>query len=367
MPRPPLVNQRHLRRTIGRLGVHQIDSVNVLVRAHYLPAYSRLGGYDFAMFDSVAWGKRSARRLFEYWGHEASLIPLELHPLFRWRMARADRGEFGWKGQRLFAHERRAEAEEVLARIRAEGPLAASDFEENKSRSGWWEWGTTKRALEWLFLAGHVTTHSRRGGFERVYDLTARVIPSEILDLPTPGEAEAQRALIEIAARALGIATEGELRDYFRIGPVDGRAAVAALVEEGVLHPVRIAGETRPNYVHRDARWPRKIEARALLAPFDPLIWERSRTERLFGFHYRIEIYVPAEKRKHGYYVLPFLLGATLVARVDLKADRQAGCLLVQSIALEPTAPDDTLEQLREELSVLVGWLGLGDITFRGT
>lgn len=298
--------------------------------------------------------------MFEYWAHEASLLPLDLHPLLRWRMARAERGEAGWKGTREFARERRAEAEPVLERIRQEGPLAASDFVDGKSRSGWWEWGPTKRALEWLFYAGHVTTATRRGGFERVYDLPERVIPRSILALPTPDEADAQRMLIERAARALGVATEPELRDYFRLTPADTRAAVAALVEEGVLIAANVSGWARPAYVHCDARWPRKIAGRALLAPFDPLIWERSRTERLFAFRYRIEIYTPADKRTHGYYVLPFLLGDRLVARVDLKADRQAGVLIVQAVHLEDGAPPDTAEQLHEELGEVARWLGLG-------
>ncbi len=351
-----------MRRTIARLGLHQIDSVNVLVRAHYLPAFSRLGPYDRTLLDAAAWGSRRERRLFEYWAHEASLIPCELHPLFRWRMARADRGEAGWSHQRIFATERRAEAEIVLKRICEDGPLATSDFAEGKGRPGWWEWGPTKRALEWLFYAGHVTTRERRGGFERVYDLTERVIPPRFLALPTPAEADAQRALVDRAARALGIATEGELRDYFRLGLEDCRAAVAALAEEGALIPVRVTGWAKPAFAHRDARRPRRIEARALLAPFDPLIWERARTERLFGFRYRIEIYTPAHKRAHGYYVLPFLLGDRLVARVDLKADRQAGRLIVRSTHLEPGAPADTGEQLREELRLLADWLGLAEV-----
>lgn len=361
--RPAAVNRGHLSRTIERLGLHQIDSVNVLARAHYLPAFSRLGSYDRRLLDRAAWGRRSERRLFEYWAHEASLLPLELHPLLRWRMARADRGESGWKSMRAFATERRAEAEAVLARIRAEGPLAASDFDEGKSRSGWWEWGHTKRALEWLFFAGHVTTATRRGSFERVYDLTERVIPSAILALPAPDEADAQRRLVEHAARALGIATAGDLRDYFRLGLEDARRAVAELVEEKVLLPVAVAGWKQPAFLHRDARRPRRIEGQALLAPFDPLIWERARIERLFDFRYRIEIYTPADKRVHGYYVLPFLLGDRLVARADLKADRQRSRLLVQRVTLEPGAPAEIGERLDVELRLMATWLGLESVT----
>ena len=355
--RPEVPGKRHLLATLDRLGLHQIDSVNVLVRAHYLPAFSRLGPYDRALLDGLAWGPKRQRRVWEYWAHEASLLPLDLHPLLRWRMARADAGETGYRGLRRFASERRAEAMAVLNRIRAEGPLAASDFE--SSRAGWWEWSEAKRALEWLFWAGHVTTATRRRSFERVYDLPERVIPADVLALPTPAPADAQRALVERAARALGIATVAELRDYFRLSPGEASGAVAELVEAGMLLPASVAGWARPAFLHRDARRPRRIAARALLAPFDPLVWERARAERLFGFRYRIEIYTPAAKRQHGYYVLPFLLGDRLVARVDLKADRQAGRLLVQGVHPEPGAPPDTREQLGEELAAMARWLGL--------
>lgn len=357
--RPELPTAAHLRRTIERLNLHQIDSVNVLARAHYLPAFSRLGGYDRGDLDRLAWGPKRQRKLFEYWAHEASLLPFDTQPLLRWRMAKADRGEAGWGRMRLYATERRAEPMALLDRIRAEGPLAASDFESHKGQSGWWEWSDTKRALEWLFWAGHITTATRRGSFERVYDLTERVIPAEVLARPTPSDAEAHRGLIERAAAAHGIATEGELRDYFRQSPAEARPAIEALAEEGILIPVSVPG-WRQAWLHRDARQPRRVDAQALLAPFDPLIWERDRAERLFGFRYRIEIYVPGEKRQYGYYVLPFLLGDRLVARVDLKADRQARRLIVQSTHLEPGAPGHTQEALRAELDHMAQWLGLG-------
>ena len=334
----------------------------MLVRAHYLPAFSRLGSYDRGLLDRAAWGRRSERRLFEYWAHEASLLPLALHPLLRWRMAGADRGETGWKSMRVFAGERRPEAEAILARIRAEGPLAASDFEEGKSSTGWWAWGATKHALEWLFWAGHITTATRRRSFERVYDLTERVIPPDILALPTPSEDAAHRALIERSARAHGIATTIDLRDYFRLRPAEASAAVAALAEEGVLIPVEVPGWSQPAWLHRDARRPRRVQGAALLAPFDPLVWERDRTERLFGFRYRIEIYTPAEKRIHGYYVLPFLLDDRIVARVDLKADRQTSRLLAHRVSLEPGAPADTVERLVIELRRMADWLLLDDV-----
>ena len=357
--RPAAPGPRDLARTIGRLGLHQIDSVNVLVRAHYLPSFSRLGAYDRGLIDRAAWGARRERRLFEYWAHEASLLPLALHPLLRWRMAQAERGEIGWGSLRSFAGERRAEAGAILERIRSEGPLAASDFEAGKGKGGWWEWGDTKRALEWLFWAGRITTATRRAGFERVYDLTERVIPAAILDLPAPAPEDARRALVARAAAALGIATETDLRDYFRLKPEPARRAVAELVEEGMLLPAAVEGWARPAYLHRDARRPRRIAGQALLAPFDPLVWERSRAERLFRFRYRIEIYTPAEKRTHGYYVLPFLVDERLVARVDLKADRKRSRLLVRQVTLEPDAPPATGERLGDELALMASWLGL--------
>jgi uncharacterized protein YcaQ len=360
--RPDKVTGAQWRKTIDRLSLHQIDSVNILVRAHYMPAFSRLGPYDRSLIDRAAWGGKRQRRLFEYWAHEASLLPLELHPLLRWRMARADRGEAGWKGLRVFANERRTEALALLERIRNEGPCAASDFKEKRSRQGWWEWTDSKRALEWLFWAGHITTATRRGSFERVYDLTERVVPAKILALPTPEEREARRALVERAARALGVATALELRDYFRLGPDDAKPAIEVLVEEGVLRPVEVPGWARLAYLHCDAPEPRRLSTRALLAPFDPLVWERSRTLRLFGFHYRIEIYTPADKRLHGYYVLPFLLGDRLVARLDLKADRQGGRLLVHAVHLEPDAPSDAIDALLDELASMADWLGLAHV-----
>lgn len=360
--RPPVVTGVHLRRTLDRLALHQIDSVNVLARAHYLPAAARLGRYDRALFDRAAWGRRSERRMFEYWAHEASLLPLDLHPLLRWRMDRADRGIVRSAMMREFATTRRAEAMALLDRIRADGPLAASDVE--TSRTGWWAWSEAKRALEWLFYAGHITTATRRRGFERVYDVPERVLPRAILDLPTPDEPTAHAALIDRAARALGIATAPELRDYFRLTPADAAAAIDRLVGEGVLRPVTVEGWPTA-YLHHAARRPRRIAGQALLAPFDPLIWERARTERLFGFHYRIEIYVPAAKRRYGYYVLPFLLDGQLVARVDLKADRERARLLVQSVHLEPGAPAETSMRLGEELETMADWLGLRAVIHR--
>ena len=349
-----------VRRVLDRIGLLQIDSVNVLARAHYLPLFSRLGPYPRTLLEDAAWGR--PRRLFEYWAHEASLLPLELQPLLRWRMARAERGEGTWGGLKPYAGPRRAEAEAILAQIADRGPLAVSELEGPRGAGGWWGWSDTKRATEWLFWAGKVTTKTRRGSFERVYDLPERVLPAGVLNAPTPTEADAHRALLAIAGRALGIATTGDLRDYFRLGPDDAKPRIAELVEMGELLPVQVEGWSQPAYLHPGARRPRRISARALLAPFDPLIWERSRTERLFGLRYRIEIYTPADKRTHGYYVLPFLLGDRLVARVDLKADRKREVLMVQSAHLEDGAPADTAEHLAAELADMARWLDLGRV-----
>lgn len=358
-PRPRRPTAAHLRRILDRLGLFQIDSVNVLTRAHYLPAFSRLGGYDRALLERDAWGSRRQRRVFEYWAHEASLLPLDLHPALRWRMARAERGEIGYQALKRFATERRPEAQAVLHRIAAEGAMTAADFENGSSRSGWWEWSHTKHALEWLFWSGKITTATRRGSFARVYDLPERVLPSAVLDLPTPDAATAQRSLIARSAEALGIATAADLRDYYRLKPEEADHAILAEAEAGILVPVRVEGWGQKAWMHRGARLPRRVRGAALLAPFDPLIWERGRAERLFGFRYRIEIYVPRDKRTHGYYVLPFLMDGALVARVDLKADRHAGALLAHRVTLESGAPADTLPRLTAELERLSAWLAL--------
>ena len=358
-PRPAVVNASHLARTINRLSLHQIDSVNVLVRAHYMPTFSRLGPYDRTLLDRAAWGRKGTRSLFEYWAHEASLLPFELQPLFRWRMKKAECGEIGWTNLRAYARERRKEAHAVLERIRTEGPLAASDFENGRGQGGWWEWGEAKQALEWGLWAGLITTATRKPSFERLYDVPERVFPRAVLALPTPSPAEAKRSLIERSARALGIATATDLRDYFRLDPESTRAAIAELVEAEMLIPIAVEGWSTPAFLHRDAKRPRPITVSALLAPFDPLVWERARTERLFDFRYRIEIYTPAYKRVHGYYVLPFLLDERLVARVDLKADRKSSRLLVRQVTWEPGMPNEGRERLDAELRLMADWLEL--------
>ena len=352
------VGKRQLTRLIERLGVVQIDSVNVVSRTHYLPAFSRLGAYPRALLEEIAWGRK--RPLFEYWAHEASLLPLSMQPLLRWRMADAHDGVGTWKGIARFLRERREFVDKVLDEFRARGPLAASELElGHKGQGGWWGWSEAKRAVECLFWTGELTTATRRGTFERVYGLPERVLPRAVLAAPTPARADAHRELYRIAARAMGIATAKDLRDYFRM-PVEGaKDRIAELVEAGELMPVTVRGWRETAYLDPTARRPRRVAAQALLSPFDNLIWFRERTERMFGVRYRIEIYVPAEKRQHGYYVLPFLEGDALTARVDLKSDRKAGVLIVQSAHAEPWASDATPSRLADELQLMAGWLGL--------
>jgi uncharacterized protein len=359
---------RDLGRMIERLGVLQIDSVNVIARAHTLPGFSRLGRYATADLDRLAYQGRK-RKLFEYWGHEASYLPVALQPLFRWRMARAAIGEGIYTGLATFGRERRDFIEEVRREIADRGPLAASELSaEHKGEGGWWGWSDGKRAVEWLFWAGLVTTKTRRGAFERIYDLTERVLPQDILDAPTPAPREAQKQLLTLSARALGIASERCLRDYFRLDAEDAKPLFAELVEAGDLVPVSVEGWPKQAYLAAGARIPRRVGGRALLAPFDPLVWQRERVEALFGMRIRLEIYTPAHKRTHGYYVLPFLLGDRLAARLDLKADRARSTLVVQAAhAEEGEAPAVIAEPLRDELRLMADWLGLEAIDVRGS
>jgi uncharacterized protein YcaQ len=368
------IDARHLRRAIDDVGLLQIDSVNVLCRSHYMPLFSRLGPYPRPALDRLAWhhgangagGRARQRDLIEYWGHEASLLPVELQPLLRWRMARAD--ALAWRSVARIAAEQPELLEFVLDVVRERGPIRASDLAGRGRRRApgeMWSWSEEKTALEYLFFAGRVCA-ARRVNFERLYDLPERVLPRQVLEAPTPSQEEAQRRLVAIAAKRLGVATEADLGDYFRLPRAESKARVAELAEEGVLLPARVEGWRAPGYLatERPTGLRRAAAARALLTPFDSLVWARERTERLFGFRYRIEIYVPAPKRVYGYYVLPFLLGDRLVARVDLKSDRQAGVLRVRGAYAEPRV--DTAQvaaELAAELRALSEWLELGGVS----
>ncbi len=357
--RKEAVAPAHLKRLTRSLGALQIDSVNVLVRSHYLPTFSRLGEYDRALLDRAAYDGRK-RHLFEYWGHEASLLPVEYWPLFRWRMDAASLGERVWSGIAETGRRSAQLCDRVLETIRRDGPVAASDLEGKGQRGGpWWGWTEGKRACEYLFWTGQLTTSVRRN-FERIYDLPERVLPRAVLAAPVPDRATSQRTLLAIAARALGIATEPDLRDYFRLPPADSKARLAELVGEGALLPVTVEGWSQPAYLCAGARIPRRITASALLSPFDSLVWERARTERIFGFRYRIALYTPREKRTHGYYVLPFLLGDRLVGRIDLKADRASSTLVVagahHEVGVEPL---QVVPALHTSLREMAKWLGL--------
>jgi uncharacterized protein len=362
-PRPGgATDLRHLRRVLRRLHLIQMDSVNVLQRAHYMPLYSRLGPYPTGLLERAAY--RDPRLLFEFWGHEASLINVELQPLFRWRMARAH--EFAWGNIRRIAAEQPELVAWVLDEVRERGPLTVAEIEHDapRNKEHWgWNWSVVKQAMEWLFYSGQVTAAQRTTSFARRYDLTERVLPRSVVEAPTPALPDAFRALVELSARTLGVAAEPELRDYFRLPVAGFKQAVAELVEDRVLLPVAVRGWKGPTYLHHEARLPRRVRAATLVSPFDPLIWERARTERLFDLNYRIEIYVPAAQRLYGYYVLPFLLGENFAARLDLKADRKTGVLQVPAAWIEPGAdPEETAAALVPELHRLAGWLGLTEV-----
>jgi uncharacterized protein YcaQ len=363
-PRPVgRIDRRHARRLFQHVQLVQIDSVNVLVRSQELPVFARLGPHRRDLVPAMA----AAGELFEYWGHEASLIPVELHPLFRFKMERAKRGEGLWTGMARLQRDKPEYLALVLDEVKARGPLRAGNLRDGgpRKREPWWSWDDAKVALELLFVTGMVSAR-RLPNFEREYDLTERILPAHVLDRPTPTEAESRRELLALAARALGVATVGDLCDYFRLNIPKSRVAVAELVEDARLVPVEVEGWKGPVYLDPATRVPRRINARTVLSPFDSLVWERARTERLFGFRYRIEIYTPPPKRQYGYYVLPFLLGDELVARVDLKSDRKESALLVQAAWGEPGVFDEEVaEELLEELEELAAWLGLERVVIR--
>jgi uncharacterized protein YcaQ len=363
-PKPAAATKRHLLSTVQRLGLLQIDSVNVLVRAHYFPPFSRIGPYPTEWLDDLAYRKR---RLFEYWGHAASLIPVNLFPSLRWRMEQAKHGIGVYRGLVNFAKEKAGLIQEVLEVIRQDGPSGAGDVEkairqeELARKAGWWEWSDSKIALEWLFWSGQVTTSTRRN-FERIYDLTERVFP-DLYNGEIPDREISQRELITTASRALGVATENDLSDYFRLKINETRPRIRELVEAGELLEVKVEGWRQPAYLSSALRIPRSLEAAAFLSPFDPLLWERQRTERLFGFRYRIEIYTPAAQRQHGYYILPFLFAQNFVARLDLKADRANQSLRVVGAFAEPqTEPKTFVHAVAAELRSMADWLGLEKI-----
>lgn len=354
------VQRRHVRSLLERLGVLQIDSVNALVRSHYLPLFSRLGNYSPSLLEEAAWSGGRHRRLFEYWGHEASLLPLELYPLMRWRMRRAAEGRGIYQQLARFGREQQPVIQRVLGAVREQGALGAGSLTTREERAGpWWDWSDEKHALEWLFAAGEVTVAGRRG-FERLYDLPERVLPADLLQQPELDEAEAQRQLLLHSAQALGVSTEKDLRDYFRLDPADSKARLAELVEAGELLPVQVQGWQAPAYCLADSVIPRRVRASALLSPFDSLVWERARTERLFDFRYRLEIYTPQHKRVYGYYVLPFLFDERLAARVDLRSDRASGKLVVHAVHEEEKGlGEEGHAALAQQLGEMASWLGL--------
>jgi len=350
---------RTLMRTVERTGVLQVDSVNVLQRAHFMPLYSRMGPYDVDLLRRASSGK-AKRRLVEYWAHVQALMPVELWPVMRHRMQRYRERQYKWwKDVPRDLHDG------LLAEIRSRGALTARELDTGapRTKEHWgWNWSQARIALDFLYMTGELAVAGRNSQFEVVYDLPERVIPDAVLGAPTPTKEEAFLELTRRAARSHGVATVKDLADYYRMYVADAQRAVDELVAAGELTRVKVEGWTKRAYLHRDARHPRRIDARALLSPFDPVVWERARTEALHDFHYRIEIYTPAHKRIHGYYVLPFLLRDRIVGRVDLKADRKNGRLLVLSVHFEPGAPEDAGEELELELARLAQWLGLGQI-----
>ena len=354
------VTRRHFKAVLDRLSAVQIDTVNVVARAHLLAFFARLGPYDQA---ALARWLHDSGEVFEYWGHAASFLPVDLQPALRFKMAAAYERD-AYSGLSRLLRDKPEFVDEVRATVRDQGPLVPADLRAPgpRPKGTWWDWDDAKRALELLFWGGEITAVRGRQ-FERIYDTFERVLPASVLDAPTPSIDESRRILLRRAAAAMGVATAKHLADYHRQVPTEAKPVIAAMVADGELEPVEVEGWGALAYRWPAARLPRKVEARALVAPFDSLVWERDRAEDLFGFHYRIEIYVPAPKRVHGYYVLPFLLGDELVARVDLKADRKGRALLVRAAWAEEGA--DHLEvagELAAELHLMAGFLGLDDV-----
>ena len=355
------VDRRHLRRVMGRIKLLQLDSVPVVIRTQYLPPFSRLGCYEPALLDRIAYRDDE---WFEAWAHEASLLPVDDEPLLRWQKRRAEQGET-WRNLVELARSESAYVDEVLAQVK-ERPLTAGELIDPRRRSGEW-WGSRSLgsiALDWLFRIGAVGIR-RRGNFTKEFDLLERIVPAEVLARPTPTAEEAQRELLVRSGEALGVGTSGDLIDYYRLPLREGRHRLREVAEEGRLETVEVEGWTEPAYMHPQARLPRSVDALTVLSPFDPIVWNRDRAARLWGFDYRIEIYVPASKRIYGYYVLPVLDGEQLAARLDLKTDRTAGALRVLGAYAEPGVDRDSLaERLRPHLADLARFVGVGEVDY---
>ena len=345
---------------IKKLGVIQIDSVNVLVRSQELPLFSRLGDHDRNAIPKAT----SQGKIFEYWGHEAAHLPVELHPMFRFKMHAARSGKLKHWGLTSFYAENKAFVKRILKHVEVNGSTSARELSTRTTKkSSWWDWDEAKTALEYLFLTGELMSCGRGSDFARVYDIPERVLPRKILQMPTPSETEARKELLVRAMRAQGVATMRDLADYYRQKPAVVKPLVSQLVEQGVLREVSVDGWQDKAYVHRNAQLPKRLFATALLSPFDSLVWCRPRNERLFNFHYRIEIYTPQAKRKFGYYVLPFMVNGEMVGRVDVKADRANSKLLVQSVHTEKRIKRAAINvTLGTELSLIAKFLNLESI-----
>ena len=358
-PRPRgRINRRHLRKVLDSVGLIQIDSVNVLVRSQELPLFSRLGNHPRTLIPDAT----EAGELFEYWCHEASHLPVSMHPLLRWRTEEAKNGS-EWPRLRRIAKAKPKLVQEIRERIYEDGSLVAGDVRTRVGPKGsWWDWDDGKAILEYLFWTGEITARRRSGDFARVYH-PLTVLPDHVLNASTPTEYEARREMLLLAARSCGVATANDLFDYHRQKPAKAREILADLVSDGSLEQVRVEGWRDVAYVAPGAARPRSVNARALVSPFDSVVWCRPRIERLFDFHYRIEIYTPAPKRVYGYYVLPFIVGDRIVARVDLKADRHAGELLALGAFSEPEIDVAFVaRELMEELREMASWLGLNGV-----
>ena len=352
--------QRHVDALIARLGVIQIDSVNVLVRSQELPLFARLGNHDRNAIPKAT----EAQKLFEYWGHEAAHLPVDLHPLFRWKMDAARTGKVTHWGLTSFYEENKAFVKRTLKHVATNGPTTSRELSTRTEKKGtWWDWDEAKVALEYLFLTGELMSRGRGSDFARIYDTPERVLPQRIIDAATPSEHVARKQLLVRSAIAQGVATASDLADYYRQKLATVKPLIAELVEEGELREVAVDGWTEKAFVHRNAKLPKQLHATALLSPFDSLVWCRPRNERLFNFHYRIEIYTPKEKRKFGYYVLPFMMNGEMVGRVDLKADRANGALLAHSVHTEKGVKRSSINAaLNAELRAMATWLQLDQV-----